>query len=114
MDCVFCKIIAGEIPADIRYQDDELIAFSDINPLAPVHLLIVPRQHIPSLRELPDDTETDLIGRMVKVANHLAEENGIASSGYRLVINCGPEGGQAVLHLHLHLIGGRQLAGGLG
>lgn len=113
MDCVFCKIIAGEIPSDIRYQDDELIAFSDVNPVAPTHLLIIPRQHIPSLRELPDG-ETPLIGRMVKVANHLAEENGIADSGYRLAINCGQQGGQAVPHLHLHLIGGRQLSAALG
>ena len=113
MDCVFCKIIAGEMPSDTRYQDDELIAFSDVNPVAPVHLLIIPRQHIPSLREL-SDRETPLIGRMVKVANRLAEENGIADSGYRLAINCGQQGGQAVPHLHLHQIGRRQLSAALG
>ncbi|MFC2020787.1 histidine triad nucleotide-binding protein [Chloroflexota bacterium] len=113
MDCVFCKIVAGEVPADIRYQDEELIAFPDINPIAPTHLLIIPRKHIPSLLDLPE-AETSLIGDMAGAANQLAKSEGIAESGYRLVINCGKQGGQGVAHLHMHLLGGRQLSSALG
>ncbi|MFC1965558.1 histidine triad nucleotide-binding protein [Chloroflexota bacterium] len=113
MDCVFCKIAAGEIPADILYQDEEVIAFRDINPQSPTHLLIIPKKHIPSLTHL-SEAESSLIGGMVNTANQLAKREGIAESGYRLVINCGKQGGQLVPHLHMHLIGGRQLSGGLG
>jgi len=113
MDCVFCKIVAGEIPADILYQDEKVVAFRDINPLAPVHVLIIPRQHIPSLLDLPE-TGLSIIGDMVSAANQLAKREGIAESGYRLVINCGKQGGQLVPHLHMHLLGGRQLTDGLG
>ena len=112
-DCVFCKIIAGELPSDIRYQDEELIAFPDINPLAPTHLLIIPRKHIPSLIEVSDG-ESSLIGDMARVANKLAKREGISEKGYRLVINCGRQGGQGVAHLHMHLLGGRQLSSALG
>ncbi len=107
-DCVFCKIVAGEIPSELLYQDEELIAFRDINPAAPTHLLIISRKHIPSLLHL---TEADipLIGQMTRVANQLAREHGIAESGYRLVINCGANAGQAVPHLHMHLLGGRKM-----
>ncbi len=111
MDCVFCKIVAGEIPSDILYQDEEVIAFRDINPIAPTHLLIVSKKHIPSLLHLTD-AEVPLIGHMAKVANQLAREYGVAESGYRLVINCGKEGGQLVPHLHMHLLGGRVLKWG--
>ena len=111
MDCIFCKIVAGEIPSDILYQDEEVIAFRDINPIAPTHLLIVSKKHIPSLLHLTD-AEALLIGHMVKVANQLAREHGVAESGYRLVINCGKEGGQLVPHLHMHLLGGRVLKWG--
>src|SRR3972149_2468542 len=111
-DCIFCKIIAGELPADIRYQDEELIAFPDINPLAPPHLLIIPRKHIPSLIEVSDG-ESSLIGDMARVANKLAKREGISEKGYRLVINCGRQGGQGVAHLHMHLLGGRQLSSAL-
>jgi histidine triad (HIT) family protein len=111
MDCIFCKIVAGEIPSDILYQDDEVIAFRDINPIAPTHLLIVSKKHIPSLLHLTD-AEAPLIGHMVKVANRLAREHGVAESGYRLAINCGKEGGQLVPHLHMHLLGGRILKWG--
>ena len=111
MDCVFCKILAGEIPSDILYQDEEVIAFRDINPIAPTHLLIVSKKHIPSLLHLTD-AEAPLIGHMVKVANQLAREHGVAESGYRLVINCGKEGGQLVPHLHMHLLGGQVLKWG--
>ncbi len=113
IDCIFCQIIAGKVPSDIIYQDEEVIAFRDINPQAPIHLLIIPRKHIPSIAHLPE-AELPLIGHMVNVANQLAEREGIAEDGYRLIINCGAEGGQLVPHLHLHLLGGRRLSGELG
>ena len=111
MNCIFCKILAGEIPSDLLYQDEEVIAFRDINPIAPTHLLIVAKKHIPSLLHLTD-AEAPLIGHMTKVANQLAREHGVADSGYRLIINCGKEGGQLVPHLHMHLLGGRELEWG--
>ena len=113
MDCIFCQIAAGKIPGKLQYQDDEIIAFPDINPRAPIHLLIVPRKHIPSLADLTE-AETCLVGDMTRVANQLAREAGIARKGYRLVINCGAEGGQVVPHLHMHLIGGRKLVNSIG
>ena len=113
MNCVFCKIAAGEIPGEILYQDEEVIAFRDIEPLAPVHLLIIPRRHIPSLTHL-SDTDAPLIGHMVMIANQLARDEGIDGSGYRLVINCGEQGGQIVPHLHLHLLGGKKLSDSMG
>ena len=113
MDCIFCKIIAGEIPTDIVYQDEEVIAFRDINPLAPTHLLIIPKKHIPSLTHL-SEAESPLIGHMVNIANQLAKKEGIAEKGYRLAINCGEQGGQLVPHLHMHLLGGRKLSDGMG
>lgn len=113
MDCIFCKIVAGEIPADILYQDEGVIAFRDINPMAPTHLLIIPKKHIPSLVHL-SEAESSLIGDMVNIANQLAKSEGISERGYRLAINCGEQGGQLVPHLHLHLLGGRQLSGALG
>ena len=113
MDCIFCKIVAGEIPTDILYQDEEVIAFRDINPLAPTHLLIIPKKHIPSLVHL-SEAEASLMGNMVNTANQLAKREGISESGYRLVINCGKQGGQLVPHLHMHLLGGRQLSDALG
>ena len=108
VDCVFCKIVAGEIPGEILYQDEDVIAFCDINPVAPTHLLIVSKKHIPSLLDMTD-ADAPLIGHMTRVANQLAREHGVAESGYRLVINCGEQGGQVVPHLHMHLIGGRAL-----
>ncbi len=113
MDCIFCQIAAGKIPNEILYRDEEVIAFRDISPAAPTHLLIIPRKHIPSVAHL-SGADLPLVGHMVDVANQLAEEAGISESGYRLVINCGEEGGQLVPHLHLHLVGGRKLRGGLG
>ena len=113
MDCVFCKIVAGEIPSDILYQDDEVIAFRDINPQAPVHLLIIPKAHIASLTELTE-SQLALMGRMVSVANQLAKREDVSESGYRLVVNCGEQGGQLVPHLHMHLLGGRELSSTLG
>ena len=108
MDCVFCQIVAGKIPSDILYQDEEVIAFRDINPMTPIHLLVVSKRHIPSLAHVSED-ETPLIGHMAKIANRLAREEGIAESGYRVVINCGEQGGQVVPHLHMHLLGGQNL-----
>ncbi len=113
MACVFCQIVAGKLPGDIVYRDDEIVAFRDVNPQAPVHLLVIPRKHIASLVQLGEE-DIPLMGRLVGVANELARQEGIAKSGYRLVINCGPQGGQLVPHLHLHLLGGRQLSGRLG
>jgi len=113
VECIFCRIVAGEIPGEIIYQDEEVIAFRDINPQAPIHLLLIPRKHIPSLAHL-SEAGSSLIGHMVAIANQLAKKEGVSESGYRLVINCGEEGGQLVPHLHLHLLGGRRLSGELG
>ena len=112
-DCIFCQIVAGRIPSQLVYQDEEVFAFRDINPQAPVHILIIPKQHISSLARLTQ-AESRLTGHMVAVANQLAKEEGISESGYRLSINSGREGGQLVPHLHMHLLGGRQLSGSLG
>ncbi len=113
MDCIFCQIVAGKIPSEILYQDEEVIVFRDINPQAPVHLIVIPKRHIPSLVHI-SEAESSLIGHMVNVANQLAKSEGVFESGYRLVINCGEQGGQLVPHLHLHLLGGRKLSGELG
>ncbi len=107
-DCVFCKIARGEIPAKILYRDDEVFAFPDINPITPVHILVLSVKHIVSLAQMTD-AETSLVGKMVSVANRLAREQGIAQSGYRLTINSGADAGQLVPHLHIHLMGGRHL-----
>jgi histidine triad (HIT) family protein len=113
MECIFCQIASGKIPSDTVYQDEEVIAFRDIQPQAPVHLVIIPRRHIPSLAHL-SEADSALVGRMVAIANQLARKEGVADKGYRLAVNCGEEGGQAVPHLHLHLLGGRRLSGRLG
>jgi histidine triad (HIT) family protein len=113
MDCIFCNIVAGKIPSDIIYQDEEVIALRDINPQSPVHLLVIPRKHFTSLTDLTEE-EKPLMGHMITIANRLAKDEGIAESGYRLVINCGRQGGQLVPHIHLHVMGGRQLSGQLG
>jgi len=112
-DCIFCKIVAGEIPGDIIYKDDDIIAFRDINPQSPVHLLVIPRRHFTSLNDITPQQES-LMGHMVCVANQLAKDEGESATGYRLVINCGQQGGQLVPHVHLHVMGGRQLSGRLG
>lgn len=113
-DCIFCKIVQGEIPSDILYQDDEVIAIRDINPQSPVHILVIPRLHIPTANDLAAAEHTPLAGRLLETASKLAEREGIAARGYRLTINSGQEGGQAVPHLHLHILGGRQLSGSMG
>ena len=108
-DCVFCKIVAGKIPSKTVSHDETLMAFHDIHPMAPTHILIIPKKHIPSLAALPDE-ETCLVGEMAKVATRLAKEGGIAEKGYRIIISSGREGGQVVPHLHMHLLGGRKLS----
>ena len=112
-ECIFCRIADGKVKSNILYQDKELLAFPDINPLAPTHILIIPRKHITSVAAMPSE-DAPLIGAMAKLAKQLAGDNGIAHKGFRLVINNGPEGGQGVGHLHLHLLGGRQLGSKLG
>ncbi|MDP2919033.1 MAG: histidine triad nucleotide-binding protein [Dehalococcoidia bacterium] len=113
MDCIFCKIIGGQIPGNFVYQDETVVAFRDINPVAPVHILIAPREHIGSLADITEE-RAGLVGHMAVVANQIARQMGIAENGYRVTINNGPEGGQVVPHLHMHLLGGRQLSGRLG
>jgi histidine triad (HIT) family protein len=108
MDCIFCRIARGEVKSNILYQDDKAIAFPDINPKAPVHILLIPRKHIASVSDLTEADE-QLVGHLFTVANKLAKEQGISNDGYRLVVNCGPHAGQVVPHLHLHILGGRQL-----
>jgi histidine triad (HIT) family protein len=106
--CPFCQIVAGQTPAEIVYHDEQVTAFRDIHPVTPVHLLIVPNRHIPSVSDLqPEDGE--LAARLFVVAGLLAEREGIRRSGYRLIANTGPDAGQSVFHLHLHLIGGRRM-----
>ncbi len=107
-ETIFDKIIQREIPADILYEDDELLAFSDVNPQAPVHFLVIPKQRIPSINEIRPG-QAALIGRMVLVAKQIAADKGIAEDGYRLVMNCNDHGGQTVFHIHLHVLGGRPM-----
>jgi len=107
-DCLFCKIVNRELPADIVYEDDELVAFNDISPQAPTHILIIPKKHLATVNDLTE-AEINLPGALVLRARALAAEKGIAEPGYRLIFNCNRNGGQTVYHLHLHLLGGRQL-----
>jgi len=107
-DCLFCRIVAGEIDADLVAEGDGWVAFHDINPQAPTHVLIVPREHIATTNDLGPGHEA-LIGQMVRAAAELAEREGIAGSGYRLVFNCNRDAGQAVFHIHLHVLGGRRM-----
>lgn len=107
-DCLFCKIVNKEIPAEIVYEDDSILAIKDINPAAPVHLLIMPKTHIPSLNEAEGDN-IETLGHIQLVASRLAHDFGISEQGYRLVNNCGKWGGQDIFHLHYHLLGGKQM-----
>ncbi|MDO8834639.1 MAG: histidine triad nucleotide-binding protein [Vicinamibacterales bacterium] len=108
MNCLFCRIVAGEIPARIVYQDEHVVAFHDINPQAPVHVLVVPRAHIATLNDVGEEHEA-LIGLMHRRAAAIAQDLGVAARGYRTVFNCNREAGQTVFHIHLHLLGGRSL-----
>ena len=113
MDCIFCKIVGGEIPAEVLYRDEQVIVIRDINPQAPTHLLVLPTTHLASIREIQAENAS-LAGHMTVVANDMARREGVFDKGYRLAINCGEEGGQTVGHLHMHVLGGRQLSGQLG
>ena len=106
-NCLFCKIIKGEIPSSKVYEDEEILAFKDINPLAPVHILVIPKKHIACAKDLTEADEA-LIGRMFTVINKIADEFKL-EKGYRIINNCGEDGGQEVMHLHLHLLGGKKL-----
>lgn len=108
MATIFSKIVQGEIPADIVYQDDQVTAFKDIQPQAPVHILIIPNKEIPTVNDLTADDE-QLVGHLFTVAAKIAQDQGVAHDGYRLLVNCNRNGGQEVFHLHMHLFGGRPL-----
>lgn len=108
MTSIFSKIVSGEVPSEIVYQDELVTAFWDIHPAAPVHILIVPNKEIPTVNDLTKDDEK-VAGRMILVAAKVAQQEGIADDGYRLIVNCNRHGGQEIYHLHLHLIGGRHL-----
>ena len=107
-DCLFCKIVSGDIPGAIVYRDEHLVAFKDINPQAPLHVLIVPRRDIATLNDLAPEDDA-LIGEMVRRAGAIAREHGYADCGYRTVFNCNAEAGQTVFHIHLHVLGGRAM-----
>ena len=112
-NCLFCKIIKGEIPSTKVYEDDEILAFRDINPLAPVHVLVIPKKHISSLVDLQFEDEA-IIGKIYTIINKIAKQENVFESGFRVVVNCGEDGGQEVKHLHFHLIGGKKLGINLG
>lgn len=107
-DCLFCRLAAGEIPASIVYEDAQLVAFKDITPQAPTHVLIIPRRHIATLNDLGAGDEA-LVGEMTRRAAAIAKEQGLAERGYRVVFNCNADAGQTVFHIHMHLLGGRRL-----
>jgi histidine triad (HIT) family protein len=108
-DCLFCKILAGDIPADIVYESESAIAFRDINPQAPTHVLVIPRKHIATINEI-EEADRELVGDLYLAAQEIAAEQGMAESGYRAVMNCNEGAGQSVFHIHLHVLGGRPLA----
>ncbi len=106
-DCLFCKIIKGEISANKVYEDEEILAFHDIKPAAPIHILVIPKKHITSLAHMEKEDEA-IIGKIYGVINKIAEDKGFKEDGYRVVVNCGKNGGQTVMHLHFHILAGRQ------
>lgn len=107
-NCIFCKIIKGEIPSSKVYEDEEILAFNDINPAAPIHVLVIPKKHIKSLTDMEDGDEK-IVGKIYKVINEIAQEQGFKENGFRVIVNCGKDGGQEVEHLHFHLLAGTQL-----
>lgn len=107
-DCIFCKIIKGEILSSKVYEDEEVLAFNDINPAAPVHILVIPKKHITSLATMEDGEEI-IISKIYKIINEIAENQGFKDNGYRVIVNCGKDGGQEVGHLHFHILAGKQL-----
>ena len=108
-DCIFCKIAGKEIQSDMVFEDDEVVAFRDINPQAPVHIQIIPKKHIERVLEIESPEDQALAGKLVSIAGQIAKKEGIADSGYRLVFNCNQDAGQEVFHIHLHLLGGRAM-----
>lgn len=108
MDCIFCKVANREIDTELVYEDEKVVAFNDIQPQAPIHQLIIPRKHIATINELTAE-DMPLVGHMIQTGCKLAKDSGLADDGYRLVMNCNLQGGQAVFHIHLHLLGGRQM-----
>ncbi len=107
-DCLFCKMVSGEIKPDLLYEDDHVLAFNDINPQAPTHFLVIPRQHVATLNDL-EDSHAEMVGRLYLAAQKIAKEKGISEAGYRTVMNCNKGAGQTVWHVHLHVLGGRNL-----
>ncbi len=107
-NCLFCKIINKEIPSTVVYEDNEILAFRDIHPVAPVHVLVIPKKHISSLNELEEQDEP-LVGKIYTAINKIAKQEGISEKGFRVIVNCGEDGGQEVKHLHFHLLGGKKL-----
>jgi histidine triad (HIT) family protein len=107
-DCLFCKMVSGEIKPDVVFEDDAVLAFRDLNPQAPTHVLVIPKQHIATTNDL-DDATAGVVGKMYLAARQIAADEGIAGPGYRTVINCNPGAGQSVYHIHLHLLGGRPM-----
>ncbi len=108
-DCLFCKIVAGEIPAELVYESDTAVAFRDINPQAPTHVLVIPRKHISTINDITSDDET-IVGSLYTAAREIAAAEGIADDGYRAVMNCNEGAGQSVFHIHLHVLGGRAMS----
>jgi histidine triad (HIT) family protein len=108
-DCIFCRIADHEIPSKLLYEDEDIVAFEDAAPQAPVHFLVIPRKHVAAVKDMPA-SEADLLGRMLRMGASLAKEKGLEPNGYRFVLNYGKDGGQLVDHLHLHVLGGRALA----
>ncbi len=108
MDCVFCKIAEKKLPSKLVYEDEFAVAFEDLNPQAPVHVLVIPRKHIPTSLDLKEE-DNAIVGRLFQVANRIARQKGIAERGFRIVMNCNAEAGQTVFHLHIHLLGGRAM-----
>lgn len=111
-DCIFCKIINRQIPSDIVYEDDEIIAFKDVKPMAPVHILVIPKKHIASVMEL-SQVDEKVVGKVYCVIQKLAKEFNLAEDGFRVVTNCGENAGQTVKHIHFHLLGGKKLSGSM-
>ena len=107
-DCLFCKFVSGEIPPNIVYQDEDVLGFRDLHPQAPVHCLVIPKQHFSTINEATD-AQTVLMGKLVLAAQKIAKQEGVDETGYRLVMNCNADGGQSVYHIHLHLLAGRSL-----
>lgn len=107
MDCLFCKIISKEIPADIVYEDDKVLAFNDINPVAPYHILVVPKKHYDSILDIEEDST--IVGYIHNVINKIAREKGFAQNGFRIINNCGSDGGQEIKHVHFHVLAGKKL-----